>query len=106
MRIVLHPKVSADADISAIVEYYEEVAGPELADAFYREFGRVIEEAAARPESFSVREREIRRVNLRRFPYHILFRIVDDTFRVWSSVITQDIRPSESGAGKRLREIL
>jgi hypothetical protein len=39
-------------------------------------------EAAERPESFSVRERELRRVNLHRFPYHFLFRIVGDSARI------------------------
>jgi len=41
-----------------------------------------MDEAAARPESFSIRERDIRRVNLERFPYHFLFRIVGDVFRI------------------------
>jgi hypothetical protein len=33
-------------------------------------------QAAERPEFFPTRERDIRRVNLQRFPYHFLFRIV------------------------------
>ena len=39
-------------------------------------------QVAARPESFSIRDRDIRRVNLERFPYHFLFRIVGDTVRI------------------------
>ena len=65
-RLVLHPKVRAD--VSKVMEYYEQVATPELADEFYRELRQFIEEVAERPESFSVRERDIRRANLRRFP--------------------------------------
>ena len=38
-------------------------------------------EAAAGPESFSIREHDIR-VDLQRFPYHFLFRIVGDTVRI------------------------
>lgn len=56
------------------MEYYERVATRELADDFYREFRLFVEEAAVRPESFAIRERDIRRANLRRFPYHFLFR--------------------------------
>jgi len=41
-----------------------------------------MDEAAARPESFLIRERDIRRVNLERFPYHFLFRIVGDLVRI------------------------
>jgi hypothetical protein len=37
--------------------------------------------AAGKPESFSIRERDIRRANLRRFPYHFLFRIVGHEVR-------------------------
>ena len=80
MRIVLHPKVHSDVD--AIMAYYERAASRELADDFYAELRQFILEAAERPESFSVRERDLRRVNLPRFPYHFLFRIVGDAVRV------------------------
>ena len=80
MRLILHPKVHADVD--AIMEYYERVASLELADDFYAELRRFMLEAAERPESFSVRERDLRRVNLHRFPYHFLFRVVGNAVRV------------------------
>ena len=80
MRLILHPKVHADVD--AIMEYYEHVASRELADDFYAELRLFMSEAAERPESFSVRERDLRRVSLHRFPYHFLFRVVGDTVRV------------------------
>ena len=41
-----------------------------------------MKQAEERPESFSIRERDIRRVNLQRFPYHFLFRIVGDVVRI------------------------
>jgi len=80
MRLILHPKVYSDVD--AIMEYYERVASRELADDFYAELRRFMSEAAERPESFSIRERDLRRVNLHRFPYHFLFRIVGDVVRI------------------------
>ena len=84
MRLVLHPKIYSDID--AIMAYYEEVAATELAKEFYAELRHfmleAMLEAAKRPKSFAIRQRDIRRVNLRRFPYHFLFRIVDDTVRV------------------------
>ena len=64
------------------MEYYERVASLELADDFYAELRRFMLEAAERPESFSVRECDLRRVNLHRFPYHFLFRVVGDAVRV------------------------
>jgi plasmid stabilization system protein ParE len=80
MRLVLHPKVYSDID--AIMAYYEEVAATELANEFYAELRHFMVEASKRPKSFTIRQRDIRRVNLHRFPYHFLFRIVADTVRV------------------------
>ena len=80
MRLVLHPKVHSDIDM--IMDYYEEVATPELASEFYAELRHLMTKAAARPESFSIRERDIRRVNLECFHYHFLFRIVGDVVRI------------------------
>lgn len=64
------------------MEYYERAAGPELADDFYSELRHFMVEAAERPESFSIRTRDLHRANLHRFPYHFLFRIVGDSVRV------------------------
>ncbi len=80
MRLVLHPKVYSDID--EIMGYYERIATPELADDFYAELRHYMKQAEERPEAFSVRERDIRRVNLQRFPYHFLFRVVGDVVRI------------------------
>lgn len=48
MRLVLHPKVHSD--VHTIMEYYERVAGPELADDFYSELRHFMVEAAERPD--------------------------------------------------------
>src|SRR5580698_5330199 len=80
MRLILHEKVYSDID--QIMGYYERADTPELANDFYEELRYFMMEAAERPETFSIRERDIRRVNLQRFPYHFLFRIVGDMVRV------------------------
>ena len=80
MRLVIHPKVYSDID--EIMGYYERIETPELADEFYAELRHYMNQAADRPESFPIRERDIRRVNLQRFPYHFLFRIVGDVVRI------------------------
>ena len=89
MRLVLHPKVYSD--ISKIMEYYEQVATPELADEFYGELRRFIKAAAEKPEAFAIRERDIRRANLQRFPY--LFVRSMTPFGFWSSGTIEDIHP-------------
>jgi len=80
MRLILHPKVYSDID--KIMEYYERADTPGLADEFYKELRHFMAEAGERPESCSIRQRDIRRMNLQRFPYHFLFRIVGDTVRI------------------------
>jgi hypothetical protein len=67
MWLVLHPKLYSDID--EIMGYYERVATPGLAEEFYTELRYFMTKAADKPESFSIRERDIRRANLRRFPY-------------------------------------
>ena len=80
MRVRLHRKVYAD--VSEIMDYYEALAGPHLADEFYRELFTSIKKAAEQPERFRFLERDLRRVNLKRFPYHFLFRVIGDSVRV------------------------
>jgi plasmid stabilization system protein ParE len=48
MQIVLHPRVRSD--IFAVMEYYERVATPELADDFYRELRQFMQDAAENPK--------------------------------------------------------
>jgi plasmid stabilization system protein ParE len=80
VKLLFHPSVYSD--IEAIMEYYENAASEVLANEFYHELKAALLALGARPESFSIRERDIRRVNLERFPYHFLFRIVGDTVRI------------------------
>lgn len=80
MHLEFHKQVASD--ISRIMDYYESVAGPELADDFYNELRFYFQRAAESPEAYNVRERDLRRVNLNRFPYHFLFRIVEDRVRI------------------------
>jgi len=64
------------------MRYYERVATAGLADEFYTELRYFLAKVADKAESFSIRWRDIRRANLRRFPYHFLFRVVGDQVRM------------------------
>ncbi len=70
------------SDISRIMDYYEDISGLQLAEEFYAELRSFFQKAAESPEAYRVRERDLRRVNLERFPFHFLFRIVDDRVRI------------------------
>ena len=79
MRLEFHKQVYSD--IARIMEYYEDVAGRQLAGEFY-ELKLYFQKATESPESYIVHERDLRRVNLNRFPYHFFFRIIEDRVRV------------------------
>ena len=80
MRLEFHKEIPSD--IARIMEYYEDVAGLQLADEFYAELKFYFQKAADSPESYIIRKRDLRRVNLNRFPYHFWFRIVEDRVRI------------------------
>ncbi len=80
MRLELHRQIASD--ISRIMDYYEDVAGQQLADEFYSELRTFFQKAANYPEGYDISARDLRRVNLERFPYHFLFRIVGDRVRI------------------------
>jgi plasmid stabilization system protein ParE len=79
MRVVYHPAVQRD--VNGILRYYEDVSS-NLADEFWNELLRLIEQIGENPDRSHPAERGLRRVNLRRFPYHILFRRFPMTIRI------------------------
>ena len=80
MRLVLHRRVRFDAD--EIMGHYERAEHPELAEDFYRELRGFLLDAARRPDRYHFFKADLRRVNLKRFPYHFLNRVVGDCVRV------------------------
>src|ERR1700738_1278871 len=80
MRLVSYSQIYSDIDQT--MGSYERVATPGLAEEFYTELRYFMTKAADKPESFSIRERDIRRANLRRFPYHFLLRVVGHEVRI------------------------
>jgi hypothetical protein len=79
--------------------YYERVATAQLAAEFYFELRHYMQQAVERPESFAILERGLRRVNLHRFPYHFLFRVVGDVVRIL--VVRHHRRRSTVGIQRR-----
>ena len=61
---------------------YDNVAGQQLAADFYTELRSSFQKASDSPEAYNIRERDLRRVNLEKFPFHFLFRIVNDRVRI------------------------
>jgi plasmid stabilization system protein ParE len=97
MRIIHHPQIRADLD--EIMRHYEVASGQKLADEFHAEFDELTLVAAEQPEAYAIRERDVRRVNLRRFPYHFLFRITENAIRIL--VLRHHARHPSFGARRR-----
>lgn len=80
MKLVLHRRVLSDVD--EILDYYERAEHAELAQEFYRELRGLMLDAVQRPHRYHFLKADLRRANLRRFPYHFLYRVVGDSVRV------------------------
>ena len=80
MRLVLHRRIRSDVD--QVMDYYQQAEHPELAVEFYRELRRLMLNAAGRPGRYHFFKADLRRANLKRFPYHFLYRVAGDCVRV------------------------
>ena len=80
MRLVLHRRVRSD--VGEIMDYYDRTEHPELAQDFYHELRGFMLDAARRPDRYHSFKGDLRRVNLKRFPYHFLYRVVADCVRI------------------------
>lgn len=81
MTIEFHPDVAED--ISEAVRRYDPVS-PLLTEQFLAELRWLLAVAARNPGRFHLVAKGFRRANLRRFPYHFLYRETDDGIRVIS----------------------
>jgi plasmid stabilization system protein ParE len=94
MEIIVHPEV--DNDLLAQIEFYSREAGPELALEFYVEFRRCFELIVDRAAAFPLYTPRLRRINFHRFPYHILFEVLDEEL-VHVVVVKHDRRDPDFG---------
>ena len=77
--VVYHPKVPAE--VRAFLDHYAAILS-DLGDSFWEELTEVIDYARDHPERHHFDRTGRRRSNLKRFPIHILFRILPGMIRV------------------------
>ncbi len=94
MEIIVHPEI--DNDLVGHIEYYSHHAGSEVAEDFYTEFLKCLNTIVNRAASFPLYTPRLRRVNFDRFPYHILFEVIDDE-TVFVLVVKHDSRDPDFG---------
>ena len=79
MRVEYHPAV--EQDLAEALRRYDAVS-QRLADEFKTEMRRVVDIAAAKPNRFHLIKPGFHRANLKRFPYHFIYRELPDGIRV------------------------
>lgn len=96
MRVIYHPQ--ANREVVEAAYFYDEKR-PGLGVDFLDELERVVAHIAKNPNQFAVERGDIRRAMLKRFPYRILFREIDDGIRVLA--IRHHSRHPDSGLDRR-----
>ena len=95
MSVTYHPTVQLD--VNRILRHYDQISY-QLGDAFWEELMTLIETADRSPRRFHSVDKGRRRVNLRRFPYHFLYRITNDGIRI--VVVRHHSRDPQHGSGR------
>lgn len=97
MKVRFHRRVQQD--VWDIIRHYEQESGPELADRFYAAFMEVLRDTAGNPTGCHLDPSGLRRANLRRFPYHFLYRVRPDD--IFILVLRHDRRHPGFGLRRR-----
>ena len=96
MRIEYHPSVSQD--VAEGMRRYEAVS-EKLAAEFKTELRRVITMAGANPNRFHPVKPGFHRANLKRFPYHFIYREIPEGIRI--TLIRHHRRDPDVGMERR-----
>jgi plasmid stabilization system protein ParE len=94
MRVRINRRVYSDLENA--MEYYAREAGIRIVTEFHSEFRRCLKIIGERSLSYPVVRDGIRRINFHRFPYHILYEVVDAT-TVHVLVLKHDHRDPDFG---------
>ncbi|MBX3746288.1 MAG: type II toxin-antitoxin system RelE/ParE family toxin [Verrucomicrobiae bacterium] len=80
MEARFHRRVQSD--LNGIIKRYDAVS-TQLGDDFFAEFQVGLKRVLKEPRHFHFDSSGLRRYNLERFPYHLLYDIRSDYVRVW-----------------------
>jgi len=96
MMVTYHPSVQRE--VNRILKHYESISS-RLADEFWDELLLRIAAAAKHPEHFHFAEQGLRRANLQKFPYHLLFRALHEKIRI--TVVRHNKRDPKYALGRK-----
>ncbi len=97
MAMIFHRLVQKDLRI--VLSYYQEESGVALADRFFSDLEKLVAQIASEPRRFHQVSSGLRRANMRRFPFHLLFRESPGGVRVL--VLRHHKRHPDYGIGRK-----
>lgn len=97
LPLSFNPRVSND--LKGILAFYEQESGMHLAEEFQAESISCLDQILENPQRFHFFANDLRRANLKHFPYHILYRIEFTTIRIL--VIRHHHRHSNFGTNRQ-----
>jgi plasmid stabilization system protein ParE len=97
MHVIRHPKLAEDIRDAAM--HYADIS-ERVFSAFWIELETVIESIERNPRSNHYDFCGLRRANMKRFPYHLLYDVEDDT--IFMVVFRHDRRHPSFGIKRRI----
>ena len=97
MHVIRHPKLAKDIRDAAM--HYADIS-ERVFSAFWIELETVTESIERNPRSHHYDPCGLRRANMRRFPYHLLYDVEDDT--IFMVVFRHDRRHPSFGIKRRI----
>lgn len=95
MQIIRHPKLAEDIRLAA--SHYGEISERVLT-AFWKELDLALSSIAKNPRIHHLDACGLRRINFRRFPYHLLYDVTEDT--IYLLVLRHDKRHPNYGTDR------
>jgi len=96
MQVIRHPKLAAD--IRDAATHYGDISERVLS-AFWSELDAALASVERNPRSYHFDSCGLRRANLRKFPYHLLYEV--DDLAIYLVVLRHDRRHPDHGSDRR-----
>lgn len=97
MQVIRHPELADD--IHEVATHYAGISERVLA-GFWRELDSVLASISRNPRSHHFDSCGLRRANLQRYPYHLLYEVEEDV--IFLVVFRHDRRRPDYGLGRRV----
>ena len=97
MEVIFHRLIQKD--LREALDYYETEGGSKLADRFFEEAEAAVARVMQNPQGYHFQAKDLRRVGLKTFQYHFLYR--DHGFAVRFLVLRHDSRHPSYGLRRR-----